>query len=96
MTASAQTASSQSTNASARFGTFGGVFTPNVLTILGLILFLPGGLGCGPGRNGGRAADRGDRQLDQLSDRSVAVSDSDIDECARRRQVLSDIADAWA
>ena len=24
----------------ARFGTFGGVFTPNVLTILGIILFL--------------------------------------------------------
>ena len=43
MTASAQTASSQSTNASARFGTFGGVFTPNVLTILGLILFLRAG-----------------------------------------------------
>ncbi|MDQ7026204.1 MAG: amino acid permease [Anaerolineae bacterium] len=29
-----------STNAAARFGTFAGVFTPNVLTILGLILFL--------------------------------------------------------
>ena len=43
MTASAQTASPQSANASARFGTFGGVFTPNVLTILGLILFLRAG-----------------------------------------------------
>ena len=43
MSASAQTASSQSTNASARFETFGGVFTPNVLTILGLILFLRAG-----------------------------------------------------
>ncbi len=28
------------TNAAARFGTFAGVFTPNVLTILGIILFL--------------------------------------------------------
>jgi len=27
-------------SAAARFGTFSGVFTPNVLTILGLILFL--------------------------------------------------------
>ena len=43
MTASAQAASGQTTNASARFGTFGGVFTPNVLTILGLILFLRAG-----------------------------------------------------
>ena len=43
MTASAPTASQQSANASARFGTFGGVFTPNVLTILGLILFLRAG-----------------------------------------------------
>ena len=43
MTASAETASPQTTNASARFGTFGGVFTPNVLTILGLILFLRAG-----------------------------------------------------
>ncbi len=40
MTASAQAASPRTQNASARFGTFGGVFTPNVLTILGLILFL--------------------------------------------------------
>ncbi|MEL6407113.1 MAG: amino acid permease [Chloroflexota bacterium] len=29
-----------STNSAARFGTFSGVFTPNILTILGLILFL--------------------------------------------------------
>ncbi len=43
MTASAQAAAAQTTNASARFGTFGGVFTPNVLTILGLILFLRAG-----------------------------------------------------
>ena len=43
MTASAQAASGQTANASARFGTFGGVFTPNVLTILGLILFLRAG-----------------------------------------------------
>ncbi len=43
MTASAQAASAQTANASARFGTFGGVFTPNVLTILGLILFLRAG-----------------------------------------------------
>lgn len=28
------------TNAAARFGTFAGVFTPNILTILGIILFL--------------------------------------------------------
>ena len=28
------------TNAKGRFGTFAGVFTPNVLTILGIILFL--------------------------------------------------------
>ena len=27
-------------NSAARFGTFAGVFTPNVLTILGIILFL--------------------------------------------------------
>jgi hypothetical protein len=27
-------------NATGRFGTFAGVFTPNVLTILGIILFL--------------------------------------------------------
>ena len=40
MTASAQTVPPQSSSASARFGTFEGVFTPNVLTILGLILFL--------------------------------------------------------
>ncbi len=40
MTASAQAAARQRQSASARFGTFGGVFTPNVLTILGLILFL--------------------------------------------------------
>ena len=40
MTASAQAAARQRRSASARFGTFGGVFTPNVLTILGLILFL--------------------------------------------------------
>ena len=38
--ASAQAAPSQSKSAMARFGTFGGVFTPNVLTILGIILFL--------------------------------------------------------
>lgn len=30
----------RSSNATARFGTFAGVFTPNILTILGLILFL--------------------------------------------------------
>lgn len=40
MTASAQAAPPQSRSATGRFGTFGGVFTPNVLTILGLILFL--------------------------------------------------------
>ena len=34
----ADSAASQS--AKARFGTFGGVFVPNVLTILGLIYFL--------------------------------------------------------
>lgn len=27
-------------NSSARFGTFSGVFTPNILTILGIIFFL--------------------------------------------------------
>ncbi len=40
MTASAQAIPTQSRNTAARFGTFGGVFTPNVLTILGIILFL--------------------------------------------------------
>lgn len=40
MTTSAQTVPNQARNAAARFGTFGGVFTPNVLTILGIILFL--------------------------------------------------------
>ena len=29
-----------------KFGTFGGVFTPNVLTILGVIMYLRLGLGC--------------------------------------------------
>ena len=29
-----------------KFGTFGGVFTPNVLTILGIILYLRLGWGC--------------------------------------------------
>ena len=40
MTTSTQTIPTQSRNTAARFGTFGGVFTPNVLTILGIILFL--------------------------------------------------------
>ncbi len=34
------TGSSNGTSAAARFGTFDGVFTPNILTILGIILFL--------------------------------------------------------
>lgn len=38
MSVAGTTTSSQ--QAAARFGTFGGVFTPNVLTILGIILFL--------------------------------------------------------
>lgn len=39
MTAQSSTAPAQ-TNPNGRFGTFGGVFVPNVLTILGIILFL--------------------------------------------------------
>jgi amino acid transporter len=40
---STTTASPVNNQAAARFGTFGGVFTPNVLTILGIILFLRAG-----------------------------------------------------
>ncbi len=46
-----------------RFGTFAGVFTPNVLTILGLILFLRTGWVVGQAGLGRRYGDRSDRQL---------------------------------
>lgn len=41
--AAASVAPQRGTGGTGRFGTFGGVFTPNVLTILGIILFLRAG-----------------------------------------------------
>ena len=95
MTASAQTAPPQSTSASARFGTFGGVFTPNVLTILGLILFLRTGWVVGQAGLLGALLIVAIANCHQLPDRPVPVRHRHINECARRRQVLPDFPHAW-
>jgi hypothetical protein len=58
----------------ARFGTFGGVFTPNVLTILGIILFLRTGWVLGRGQDSFVASDsqRGRARADRAPSTGIA------------------------
>jgi hypothetical protein len=72
-----------------KLGTFGGVFTPSILTILGLILFLRVGYVVG---NGGLA-----RALSILAIATAILALTTLGDrgqptCRRRRRLLPDLA----